>query len=469
MKQLILSLLAFLTLAEAAQAAKTLPLEEFLRMVKRDNQAVRASDLMGSGLLTRQDEGEILLAPTLGLDAGWSADKRETLNPAFQGTSTEGSTYSVSISKLTSFGLSGKFAYGVTNVDIANASLLSMPRYTTASPSVELRQSLWRNGFGSETRAQQALLSASNRLQGHGEIYKSQLQLIDARNAYWRLALARQIVAVQKDVYERAGKIFEWAEGRAKTGLGDRADMLQAQASQDLRRIELRAALEEEKMAALAFNAALNRSGEQVAEELENPAPDTLAKLAPPARTVQRTDVQAAAAQQDLAIANSQLAKEKAAPSFDLFVNYSWNGKGPELSPAQDKAHDSRFSNTALGVKFSAPLYFGTMSDVRAAAAKETMGAELAFDRKVFEENRDWADLNRKFADAKERLRLTENLAAIQKEKMTYEQARLKRGRSTTYQTLVFEQDYAQARVLRIRIQSEILALYNQMRLYGAE
>ena len=57
----------------------------------------------------------------------------------------------------------------------------------------------------------------------------------------------------------------------------------------------------------------------------------------------------------------------------------------------------------------------------------------------------------------------------LQKEKMLNEQDRLKRGRSTTYQTLVFEQDYAQAQALRIRVQTEILAYHNQLKLYGSE
>ena len=57
----------------------------------------------------------------------------------------------------------------------------------------------------------------------------------------------------------------------------------------------------------------------------------------------------------------------------------------------------------------------------------------------------------------------------MQKEKLEYEKYRFELGRTTTYQVLTFEQDYAQALISRLMIEREILSLHAQLKTYAAE
>ena len=56
-----------------------------------------------------------------------------------------------------------------------------------------------------------------------------------------------------------------------------------------------------------------------------------------------------------------------------------------------------------------------------------------------------------------------------QKEKLEYERERLKKGRTTTYAILVFEQDYSMAQLNSIRIQAEIVSIVAQMKTFAKD
>jgi outer membrane protein TolC len=61
---------------------------------------------------------------------------------------------------------------------------------------------------------------------------------------------------------------------------------------------------------------------------------------------------------------------------------------------------------------------------------------------------------------------MSEELVTLQKEKLEYEKYRFNLGRTTTYQVLTFEQDYAQALIARLRVEREILAIHSQLKTF---
>jgi hypothetical protein len=106
-------------------------------------------------------------------------------------------------------------------------------------------------------------------------------------------------------------------------------------------------------------------------------------------------------------------------------------------------------------------------SDVRSGYTKENIAAEIRSERKLFDQEVEWKDLVQKLTEAKARLSVAEKLSDIQRKKALNERARLKRGRTTTYQSLIFETDYNQAEYRRIQTQSEVLILLAQMKTFG--
>jgi hypothetical protein len=72
-----------------------------------------------------------------------------------------------------------------------------------------------------------------------------------------------------------------------------------------------------------------------------------------------------------------------------------------------------------------------------------------------------------KFQEAKRTFELSKAIEHVQKEKMLHEKDRLQKGRSTTYQTLSFEQDYSSSQLSRIQAELQILQIIAKMKLFS--
>ena len=55
----------------------------------------------------------------------------------------------------------------------------------------------------------------------------------------------------------------------------------------------------------------------------------------------------------------------------------------------------------------------------------------------------------------------------VQSKKLTAEKRRYNQGRSTTFQVLTFEQDFANAQLLRLRNEFELVNVHNQLKLFS--
>lgn len=466
-----LTLAAAIVGAASAFAGPKLSLEEYLGQVRAANPSVRAAEKNAQGYSLRKDEGGLLTSPFLFGTAQTFDDKKETVQPLFQGNRTKGNQYSVGLGANTPIGLSARLSFNLQKTEIQGASPLQLPvpNYYTSYNLLELNQSLLRNGFGSETRAQVEAIDSANRVQAYASGFSALAQMVEAENAYWRLAFARQSLKIQKDVLLRSERILDWAKRRVAMQLGDRSDLLQSEAGFKLRQLELQNAYEEEKAALRAFNLLRSVPEDTSVADLDVPAPEVLLGGAIPAKSGTRLDVKAAEEEEQAIIARAQLDKEKAKPNLDLFASIAWNGRDGARSEAVDESFHGKHSTTAVGVRFTVPLSLGTMKGTWRGTELAKEAATLNLERKRMDENLEWKELERRLQDARARLSLLQSIEKVQRDKFENERQRLLRGRTTTYQALTFEQDYAQAQLLRIRTQAEVLGLAAQAKLFRGE
>lgn len=446
--------------------AAPLTLQDFLAQVKEKNFGVKASSKQSQGLELRSNEGIGLYSPVFVAQAARLTDKSEQSIPTFSGTQTQATTYSVGIKQLTPWGLAGQIDYDIKHVDISG-SVQNPANYYMASPNIEGSLSLWRNLFGSETRAQEAVISAGNRAGAAGAAFQERALLLAAEQAYWRLALARENLRVQKNVLDRGERLQDWATRRVRMQLGDRSDLLQANAAVDIRKIDVQFAEEELRAASLHFNQTLDRAGQTVPEEVVLPDMKELEALKVGTRGEERLDVTAAREQAAAATAAAQLVKESGKPNVELFGSYARNGKDPLFPTAKTESWTDKYPVTTVGIRLAVPLAFGTAYKTYKGTNLQQEAAALEFEKKQSETNAEWEDVLARFKAAQGRLSLAIQVEKTQKEKLDAEKDRLLRGRTTTYQTILFEQDYSQAMLLRLRTQSELLSSYAQLKLFG--
>ena len=454
-----------------ATAAVSLPLSQYQQEVRKGNETYRASLLKAEGAKERGLEGKLLFSPNAFAGFQYTDDRRPTLSSAFQGNQTVIQSYDLGVSQQTRFGLNGKLTYTLphTRVNGASPALVPENAFYNGAFGLELSLPLWKNAFGRQFRWQEQTSLNAALSSYYAEEYTLNLILMESELRYWRLAIARELVRIQEDSYDRALKLSVLQEKRAKQRLIDTADMLQARAALKLRELELKNAKNEERLAQKAFNEYRGAYAADPVSPLMLPDPRQVNEFKLPLRNSMRNDVAAAQMAVNASILNAELSRDRLLPSLDVFANTSWNGRSPQFSAAASQSFSTDHPLYSLGIRLSVPLDIGTTSGVREGYQKEKVGAELAFQRKIEEQENDWTDLVQKFEDGKERLRVVLELEDAQRMKLQAERERFSQGRSTTYQLFLFEQEYLGAQLSRVQTLSQVLSLRAQMNTFRKE
>lgn len=459
------SVLLIPTLSYSAE----LSLDKYLSEVRINNEGVKASQLIIEGTKDRSDEGKLIFRPSLFAQVQTTIDKKPVVNVLTQGDRTDNSFATIGLNQQFDFGLKSQLSYNLVHTKIYNASptFVSRPDFNDGVVKLELSQSLWRNLWGQETKAQMTLVDSQAKASSHLESYKVKQTLSQAESIYWSLSQMRKVVKVQSDNLVRAKKISEWNRRRTNTGLAERSDYLQSDANLKLREYELKNTLLELAILERSFNSLRGKDQNQVDEELDFFDSKSIVNFSPPEKAEMREDTKAALEYQKIAVANAGLASERNKPTIELYGSYAMNGRDADRGEAINDSLKTKQSTTAIGLRFNTPLDFGTTSKNIDGYKKEQVAAEYTFKKKVFDQDREWNDLMAKFEDAKTKLGLVEKIAEANKAKSLNESDRLTKGRTTTFQVLNFEQDYAQSELLKIQSETNLLNIYAQLKTFS--
>jgi outer membrane protein TolC len=445
--------------ALAAEPAPALTMDAYLSQVDSRSRDLQAAREASEGASLRSSESKLVTSPLFSAEAQWINDqKTNSLFPAAY-REVNSKLYSIGLSQQTSFGLKGKLSYTLTNYEYVG----NQPPFWEGLPRLELSQSLLRNGFGSETRAQMELLEAGALATKYSESYRAKAIRAEAEGAYVRLATARELRDVLTRSLQRADQILGWNNRRFRMNLGESSDLYQAQANLESVKLQLQQAIDSERTASRDFNRLRNVDADEVPETVDLPEQASVPQLA---RGQYRDDVRAAIENTRVAAANAALGGERNRSELEIFGSYALNSRESSAKRAIDESIGSDIPTRAIGVRFQTPLAFGTKSDVSKGYAKEKIAAETLRDQKVFEQDIEWKNLVLKLDEAKKRYEISKRLVDVQRKKAETERTRLQRGRTTTYQTLLFDQDLNLAEAGRIQTKGEILQILAQMRTY---
>lgn len=457
-------LLFVLTLAVSAHAgAAKLSLSQYLSQVQGGNAGLRSSYEASQGAIERYEEAYSLIAPTFFANGQWMDDAKTS--PFFNYQKLVTNQYQLGVSQTMTTGTQAKFTYslGYTSYQGFKAP------YYEGRPMIEVTQPLWRNFFGNETRAEQAAHEAGALATHYAEAYKAKATIAQAEITYWRLILARENIVIQKDSLARAEKIAAWTQRRARLKLSDDSDWLQAQAALETRRFQLELAQNEERAASRAFNLTRGVVGDTVNDELQPLEAAWIEKIEVPKRVPVRDDVKAAEQASLASTAQARIALSRNLPILEVYGAYALNSRKPESSDAFSNSWTRQQPTTLAGVRFVLPLDIATVIKVRGGYRRDELAADLSYERKMFEQEQDWDEWVQKFTESKTRLKLAYKIEKAQELKLAHERERLSKGRSTTYQVIVFEQDLAQAQLMRLEAEAQALQGLAQLKLFSQE
>ncbi len=454
--------------------------ENYLKQVREGNLLVRSALTGADSAGKLIEEQKLLTSPWAYSGFQHGVDTSPTVDAIAQIDTRIFDEFTFGVEQKTDIGLSARVYYDIQYYDLegihplvinlgfglpVSLNLVTTPKYYSNKFAAEVKLDLLRNGFGSEVRSTKKALAAKHEAAYFEKMYQAKQVLLQAETAYWELALAREAVKIHEQLLSRAEKLDKWMQGRIDLNLQDQSDINQSRSEVQFRKLELRGALDAEKSAARAFNYLRGLDSEKVEAALVLPGKNDFQQEIRPADPEKRLDYRALLRNLEAAKASAALKKEVLSPELSLGASASLNAADAVFSSAWNNSFKADKYIYGAGLNFRVPLDFPS-GVLEKAYEDEYRSLELYCEAKRLELRTEWAELNRKLLDIRERLVLAEELERLQKNKADAERDRLSKGNSVTAQVLMFEQDWSKSQLGVLEIKKGILGIIAKLKLF---
>lgn len=466
-----------------AEGRTPLTLDDYLQEVRKANFGVRGATATIEAAELREGSSDLPFTPQFFTQITQQSDEKPQAS-TLAGVKTEALALSFGVQKLWDFGLQSQISYQVADIAIDRNPLPLPPvapgvpnplsalgddaAYKEAQTRIDLAQPLWKNWAGREYDLTREGSATRLLQQKQGEAYKVRLFLAQAEATYWQLALAQEAVRMQQDTLQRFQKIRDWVASRVRLSLADRADLLQAEAGVKARSYELELARVDRTSKQRLLNSLRGVVGESFDRDLQELSPKLLQESGRDPGGVKRLDIEVAKQAEKLSAIELQQLRERFTPQLDLFGTVAFNSdQEDQYGKAAAGAFQSDKPTLIVGLKLSAPLDRALINRERQGLIKLSEASRIERENREFSAQQEWEELLRQLSDARQRLKLASELETAQRRKLEYEKERHERGRSTTYQILLFEQDFANAQLMTIKAKADILMIASRLKTFG--
>lgn len=447
----------------------TLSVSEYLDRFQKQNPRFSAFDSQWESARHRRKAADLSLSPFLSLLGTQLDDQRpQNFGAAFSISRNLVKEYGAELSKMFSSGTSVKLkamAGETTSTGVlGNTSSEFTQGY--GALGISLTQSLWKGAWGQDVRLRQQ----RDRLFEQVEFLNVDLQrrqsLIEAEDLYWDWSVQNLKLQSQKKSLERSQALHIWVKRRADNGIGDRGDVLGAEAMLRSRQIQV-------DLAAQAFEYSKKRLAEKLgilAQEAADFQPPTDLNLTrTPERMlgtwkgfdrdydlgnvsvgagslrVYRFDALLAALQKRIRSIGVEEATHSTRPDVALSLGYKTNPVDTSLSSASTRIGTMANPTTNINLSFVWNLDPEIKQSVRGMARADLVNAEKILQQKISESQLAWEDLKNRIRDQNRMVLQLKALFDIQIEKARVERLELQRGTSITSEAILSEENAAAA------------------------
>lgn len=395
---------------------------------------------------------ELVLQPILELEGRRLNENRQLFNPnaVNPGRQTK--------PRIDSFGLTliKPFSTG-TEIEIGpryEKALMpaATPNYRdTVDWQISLSQSLWKDAFGRSTRLRRAREDYERR-EELAEALLAQGQLLyDFESLYWDWALALRENELQAKNVRRSREILKWVQDRFNRAAAESTDLLQA-----------RALLTQRELQVSALQFSLTQVGTRIERYVPNrnwqPDPNDLSITRNPDELTsvwQADELSQTQQLQYLQAHNEALAAEERAresresirPDLNLQLAYGKNAIDTDSSAALRRSYEDDYEYSSIGLVFRTGLDLGNERRMVDSARAESRAATLKREARAAENQVAWEQLKKELKDLEDRIERARQLVDLQTRKANAERERYRKGRSTAFQAITFEQEAVEAEI----------------------
>ena len=471
-KKLLLSILflSFAAFGQSPSVTNALSLEEFLKEFRTINPQYQSLEQRIKAAELNQSRANLFTPTDFFARTNYIIDEKLPSIPFFNYGSLTTFNNAVGIENTTNFGLKSRLSYEVDYFNYRDLVLDPTAGGQTidlfdARPVISLEQPLWRNGFGRKIKLQvkeTTVLTNADKLAF--ERSKEELE-IQAEQIYFQLVAAQEYLKIQQQALDQTKGIQQYIGNRVRMNLMDRSDLLQAQAQMELEELEVRSSEKNIHILQSDFNVfrgaapgsplpTLDHLEEKVdAESLKALQGVSLNYLSSKNTT-------------ELEKIQSSMAYDETLPVLDLFSAFALNGRDNDFAGVVGDSLSSDRTTFSIGMELRIPLDIKTNSKRRQAA---NINIDAAKKTQAHIQKRDAADkeiLFQKALEAAQRLSLSKTIADTQRKKLELERNRLRQGRTTTYQVLVFERDLLLSDIRAVQAKLDWAVLKAELKKY---
>lgn len=477
MKILIVSLLAvFFASLFAGSFAQALTLDEYLMQVQNKNGNFKAFDASTNAAEGRFATADLELSPVLTLQGNYLDDKSlQIYGPGVELDRNQVKTYSLGLSKEFSSGTTAAVSTGVQGVltDMSDGGQTGSIDTYSGFAQVSLSQSLWKDFFGHSTRLRWEREGIQRTQEKQNYNLQARQTLVNAEANYWDLIFSQEDIRIREAGLDRARSILQWVQRRYGNGIGDRADVLNAQGLAQQRELELLNAKDD-----------LRTAQQKVADDLEvkdvaalPPISGNLNKQRALESYISSGKIQGRVLRLDAYLSvldakakavSSEEANESLKPDLVVQGSYKTNGYDDNLNGSWSHVTDSGHPTANVGVQFKWLLDWDTKGAVRNTAKMDALAASYKQERALLESDSSWSELNRQNAELTQKIIVAQKIADTQTAHAAAERTKLSKGRAITSDVILAEQDADEAALNLTRLKTMQRKLESQGRLYVA-
>lgn len=394
------------------------------------------------------EASDVVLQPILELRGARTREDRELLFTS-AATRPRSDLWNLSVTKPFS---TGTWLQVNSSWESAITPTLSPNERDLVEWQVVLSQSLWKDSFGKATRLRWDREAFEKRQRLADTLRQRAQALVEFENLYWDWALTLKEAELQQKNLKRSREILRWVQDRFNRAAAERTDYLNAKAL--LARRELQVSSIQQRI-----TQSLTLIERYVPNGLFRPDPNDLSYSRNPEALLSKwvdSAVGDAVPLQYLSLSNEAEAerirakevRDSIRPELNLEASYGKNAIDPSTSDAFRRASSENNELSSVGVVYRTGLdIFKERKLARSAdqKSKALLERKEAYDS---EAKVAWAKLNQELSEIQQQIDRAHELLDIQMQKSNAERDRYRKGRTTAFEAITYEQEVAESEII---------------------
>lgn len=451
----------------SAIAAEKLSFDEFKTAIEINSVKISSlkNEERGAGFETAQ--ARFLTTPQAFVDAQTSRDKSPVLAPEFSGTDRNGDVLRLGLQSQTSFGLKPRVFAFTENQNVSGVSSLPNPnlRLSRKGYGVESEVSLWKNALGRDVRGQRDSLVALSESKRHLAEASLESLKVEAEGIYFEAVFLKEAILIQQELIRQGERLVSWTKNQSNNRLLEPVHVAQAMASHQARKISL-ISMSQQLRANLYKISQL--CGRELAEDIQLESIDTiLGRLSSPqGHNKQKITIKALAKAVESERISIELAKENFKPDLSLkaqYLTFTNDGRNDDTARCQSR-EDCRTLNVSLNFTF--PLDMPSKAEGALAANTRIEGLKKNLEAEVQNSQVELRQIEAQAKAFKDQIESFKTLIEAQELRLKKERERQSRGRATTFDLIISEQDLGESKINLAEAKMRYASTISQFKLF---